>query len=151
MTIALDINYHIFSIDQKVFLLGVIMKLKVEGKKCMGCRICQMACCLEHFDYINPKKAAIFIKSKFPEPGEYVPIVCDQCGVCASVCPSEAIEKINGYYKIDKDKCSGCQICVNECPSHAMYVHEDSIVPIKCDMCEECIEMCPTKVFSKVQ
>ena len=136
------------------------MHLVADAKKCTGCRLCLTVCSLCHFKEVNIKKAALAIEAKFPSPGHYEPHICDQCGVCASVCPAEAIYKKparpddsghsggDGVYIIDADKCTGCGICVDECPSKVMFLHEDSPVPIKCDLCKECITTCAPGVLS---
>ncbi|MEK7448297.1 MAG: 4Fe-4S dicluster domain-containing protein [Planctomycetota bacterium] len=125
------------------------MYLTADWKKCTGCRLCLSVCCLCHFDEANPKKAALAIDAKFPEPGTFHPRVCDQCGTCASVCPVEAISRNkDGVYIIDSEKCTGCGACVEACPLKVMFIHEDSIVPIKCDLCKECIPVCSTRVLS---
>lgn len=119
------------------------MYLDADPKKCTGCRVCLAICSLYHFKEVNPKKGALKIEGKFPVPGTYEPIVCNQCGTCASVCPVEAISKTkDGVYIIDAEKCNGCGACVEACPRQVMILHEDSPVPIKCDLCKECIPMC---------
>ncbi len=69
------------------------------------------------------------------------PDKCKNCGMCAQVCPYQAITKIivpcesacpvgaiakdeNGHAKIDFDKCISCGKCVSACPFGA--VHEKS-------------------------
>ncbi|MDI6732832.1 MAG: 4Fe-4S dicluster domain-containing protein [Planctomycetota bacterium] len=145
------------------------MYLDVDATKCTGCRVCLTICSLYHFKEINPKKAALTIDATFPKPGKYEPRVCNQCGICASVCPVEAISLParpqpdqavlagdarsggkEGAYIIDSEKCNGCGECVRECPTQVMFLHEDSSVPIKCDLCKECIPVCaPGVLFIK--
>lgn len=48
---------------------------------------------------------------------------CVCCGICASVCPEEAIT-MNDIAVIDSLKCSGCGSCVDECPSKAISLAE---------------------------
>ena len=124
------------------------MHLAADSKKCTGCRVCMTICSLCHFKEVNPKKAALRIDAKFPSPGTYEVLVCNQCGTCASVCPVEAISLKNGAYVIDPEKCNGCGICVEQCPTQVMFLHEDSPVPIKCDLCKECIPLCAPGVLS---
>lgn len=43
---------------------------------------------------------------------------CDQCGLCAENCPTEAIDFSDGR-KTDPDKCMYCARCINICPKGA--------------------------------
>lgn len=88
------------------------------------------------------------IDARFPVPGVFEPRICDQCGTCADVCPVEAISLKEGVYVIDAEECTGCGECVEACPLKVMFMHEDSIVPIKCNLCKECIPVCTTRVLS---
>ncbi len=116
--------------------------LVLHNDRCTGCSLCQVICALTHFKENNPKKAAIHISRQFPEPGTFEIHVCNQCGVCKEVCPSDAISNNDGIYIIDPKKCTLCQICVNECPQNAMFIHKEVPYPIKCDLCGECVQVC---------
>ena len=48
---------------------------------------------------------------------------CVSCGICASVCPEEAIT-VNDIAVIDPLKCTGCGLCADECPSAAISLAE---------------------------
>ncbi|MEJ5170888.1 MAG: 4Fe-4S binding protein [Fimbriimonadales bacterium] len=45
---------------------------------------------------------------------------CADCGVCAEVCPEEAIVPGDGKHEIIADKCKDCGECVEVCPSGAI-------------------------------
>ncbi len=47
---------------------------------------------------------------------------CLACGLCADVCPTEAISPI-GVYKINHDLCIECGLCEECCPSGAIFIH----------------------------
>lgn len=102
-----------------------------------------MLCSLVHFRENNPKKAALKITGRFPAPGDFQVTVCTQCGACADVCPTGAIQEKDGVYILNREECIGCQACVEACPEHAFVVHDDETAPIKCDACGECIKYCP--------
>jgi ferredoxin len=44
---------------------------------------------------------------------------CSACGICADVCPEDAIT-IDDVAFIVQDKCVDCGACVDECPSAAI-------------------------------
>lgn len=46
---------------------------------------------------------------------------CSQCGVCATVCPVDAIDLENSTL-IEKEKCILCCACVKSCPEKALTV-----------------------------
>lgn len=119
------------------------MQFELHSGNCSGCNTCRVACGLANQKEVNPAKAALTIIGQFPGPGTYQIKFCDQCGVCADVCPVEAISENDGTYLIDKDTCIGCSACVDECPQGVMMLHPDSEVPIKCTACGECAEVCP--------
>lgn len=48
-----------------------------------------------------------------------IPEICTACGLCADVCPVEAISQM-GIYKIDTDLCTSCGLCEDDCPSNAI-------------------------------
>ena len=43
---------------------------------------------------------------------------CIQCGICASHCPTEAIDV--SHKSFDYNKCIACWGCINRCPKHAI-------------------------------
>ncbi len=50
---------------------------------------------------------------------------CTFCGVCAEVCPFEAIEVQRNKWSYDKEECFGCGVCVENCKSGALH-HRDA-------------------------
>ena len=45
---------------------------------------------------------------------------CRACGLCARLCPAEAIIQEEGRYRIDPEKCVDCKLCAQECPFEAI-------------------------------
>jgi len=97
-----------------------------------------------HFRETNPKKGALRITGEFPSPGRFHIDVCDQCGDCAEACPTEAIYKLNGIYKVDEEKCDYCLLCVDACPYGVIFTHPSMKIIFKCDYCGLCVHYCPT-------
>jgi ferredoxin len=102
-----------------------------------------MICALHNLGEQNPKKSAIRIRGRFPSPGKYQIVVCDQCGKCAEVCPAGAISLKGKAYEIKPDLCTGCGLCVEACESKTLFTHSDRVAPIKCVLCGECVRLCP--------
>ena len=127
------------------------MELKAIHENCSGCGVCRLVCAVENFKEVNPAKAALRIEGRFPAPGDYQIYLCDQCGVCAEVCPVGAIQLENGTYIIDADECTGCMTCVEECPHDVLFEHKSMEVPIKCSLCGECARTCPRNAIVLVE
>jgi uncharacterized Fe-S center protein len=45
---------------------------------------------------------------------------CTYCGVCAEVCPFQAIKVNEQTWDYTEQKCFGCSVCVDACPSKAL-------------------------------
>jgi ferredoxin len=42
--------------------------------------------------------------------------LCDFCGTCVAVCPSDAIELKESVVAVLNDRCTRCRDCVTTCP-----------------------------------
>ena len=126
------------------------MKIQVTPSACTGCRLCRQVCAIEKNGDTNPRRSRLKIAAHFPAPGTYEPIVCDQCGDCADVCPTEAIVKnALGVLYVDCDLCTLCGLCVDVCKPGLMMRWNDG-VPEKCDLCWKCTEVCNTGALVRV-
>jgi carbon-monoxide dehydrogenase iron sulfur subunit len=123
------------------------MNLKFSHEKCSGCGVCKLACSIRNFEEVTPSKAVLRIEGLFPEPGVYHIHFCDQCGECAEVCPTEAIELQDGIYQINDDECIGCLACVEACPHGVMTIKNKDDIPAKCILCGECASVCPREAI----
>ena len=125
-------------------------RIKVNRENCTGCRLCLQICAIENFNEINPKKAALRIEAKFPDPGKFRPYVCTQCGKCLEVCPENAIHQNEmGTHIVDLDKCTNCGECVPVCPVGVVFQHPDLDYVIICNFCLRCVEVCNTEALLK--
>ncbi len=70
--------------------------------------------------------------------------VCTHCDICLNVCPTGAISKVDGAYRIDNAKCTGCRVCVAECPRGAMSMPQTGVC-IGCGYCTTWFE-CPSLI-----
>ena len=130
-------------------------RLAVIPELCSGCRLCELACAIEHYGVNNPKKSAVRVVVTYPQPVVRMPVICGQCKVpvCADACPVNALSRDNGVVQLDKELCISCMRCVEACPFGAMYAHPEIDHPIKCDMCggdPKCVEVCPKSAIRLV-
>lgn len=123
-------------------------RLILEYDKCIGCRLCELACSAEKESVYNPKKARIRA-TKIGIPEQIIIVYCRHCenAACISACPVEAISRNQiGAVIIDKEKCIGCGSCISSCPAQAIFEgNKDDSIPIKCDLCDgdpKCIKAC---------
>jgi len=70
---------------------------------------------------------------------------------CMTVCPEDAIEKVEGAVVIHEEKCIGCGLCREACPIGAIQLDEYGIAR-KCDLCVErdkplCVSVCPKEAL----
>lgn len=51
---------------------------------------------------------------------------CDDCGICLSVCPKEAINETD-HYSVIPERCIFCCACIKSCPPEARVIKEGPI------------------------
>lgn len=51
---------------------------------------------------------------------------CNQCGICAEVCPANAVDSANSRI-IDKEKCITCCACIKKCPRGARFIKDSPV------------------------
>lgn len=130
-------------------------KINVNPEKCCGCRICEMACSMQHWGIFNPRKGLLRVEiSRLPNQSMEssqidVPVICLQCdqAPCMDSCPEEAISKAAfGAWVVDKERCTGCGLCVDACSYKMIKVDVKDGLARKCDLCQgnpSCVEYCP--------
>lgn len=71
-------------------------------------------------------------------------VLCDQCGDCITVCPTEALKRNKlGVVMLDKHLCVGCLTCVGFCEKGAFQRYPGWSEPYKCTACGICVKVCP--------
>ena len=86
-------------------------------------------------------KPTVFLKAK---PKTYIEL-CDDCGVCAAVCPMGAIShedtsQVPGI-------CIKCQACIRKCHTHAKYFDDPAFLSHVAMLEEHCTHPCEPKFF----
>jgi len=54
--------------------------------------------------------------------------LCEECLACINICPSGAIEKVDGNVRIDDTRCIKCGKCINKCPEKAISVKKQGVI-----------------------
>ena len=117
--------------------------------RCMACLACVEACSMAFYKEGNPDKACLSIIEK---NGVVKPMVCVQCGKCATVCEVGAItQNPKGVYMINKKLCVGCGKCVEVCPFHVVRLPEGAEAATKCIACGLCAKACPMDLLEVVE
>jgi Fe-S-cluster-containing hydrogenase component 2 len=123
-------------------------KVVAFKEKCVGCRMCEMACSMYLENVFNPKRSRVQVERGMKALD--LPHICFQCddAPCAEACPVDAItmEDTTGIWHIDRDTCIGCEQCIDACPYGAIFMEPQKEYALKCEVCEGvyCKEICPT-------
>lgn len=124
--------------------------------RCLGCRICETICAVEHAGMINPERSRIKV-IKNDERGLDVVNVCLQCkeAPCVASCPVDAISRNKDYtININQELCTLCGACIEACPYGGISLDEQSGESFVCDLCggdPACVEWCPTNAIQYIQ
>ncbi len=123
----------------------IVKEIKVDTKKCVGCRACEIACSAFHaipkFSSVNSARSRIMVTMDEVRD-VFVPL---RAGDYAQA-------ECNGRnaYVIDGKEYDQCTFCPASCPSRDAFKEPDSGLPLKCDMCESqpplekpmCVDAC---------
>ncbi len=52
---------------------------------------------------------------------------CINCGICQNLCRFDAVDIINGQYKIDPLSCDGCTLCALGCPENVIEMKQQIV------------------------
>jgi len=133
------------AVDKKQKKTKTVKEIKVDTKKCVGCKACEIACSAFHatpkYSSINPARSRIMVimdetRDIFVpiRAGEYTQAECNG----------------RNRYVIDGKEYDECTFCPASCPSRSAFREPDSGLPLKCDMCESvpplekpmCVDAC---------
>ena len=65
---------------------------------------------------------------------------CTYCGICAEVCPFNAITVKNDEWKQNMNKCFGCGVCVDACKNEALVYKDTDLQYLLACACKACIQ-----------
>lgn len=143
------------------------MGLKFNREKCIGCKLCHLACSAAHEGTFVPTLARLNIDSYYEEDKLIINgNVCALCGECVDYCPASAIAmkdenlSYDAYTKsndvffhrfsektqlsYDEEMCINCGLCIEVCPENVIIQKKDSVG--LCDQCDGspmCVKYCP--------
>jgi len=142
---------------------GKVKRIYAKEEVCIGCRLCEVHCQVEHSNSKNIIKA---FKEEVPPPSRIIveeegansfALQCRQCNepYCAYSCIAGAImqDAQTGEIIHDTFKCIGCWTCVLTCTKGAIWTDtRGPRVAARCDFCPErempaCVEMCPNEAL----
>lgn len=123
----------------------IVKEIKVDTKKCAGCKACEIACSAFHaipkYSSVNTARSRIMVvmdevKDVFVpiRAGDYAQAECNG----------------RNKYVLDGKEYEECTFCPASCPSRDAFKEPDSGLPLKCDMCESdpplekpmCVDAC---------
>lgn len=127
--------------------------LVIQPKKCVGCKVCELACSIYHYKTHKTTLSAIRVV-KFDELSRDVPTVCSQCedAPCMKVCGVNAMyrEPTTNAIVVDYQKCIGCKLCIYACPYGSISFDDEFKKVVKCDLCNgdpQCVQFCPANAI----
>ena len=142
-------------------------KVYVKEEVCIGCKLCEVYCQLQHADTSDLVKA---FKSEFPPPLPRLrvdergvvslSVRCQQCdeAPCVQACLTGALSRDpeSRLVTVDEDKCIGCWTCVLTCPLAAIRQDKEQKKALKCDLCQGeeipvCVANCPNEALVYVE
>jgi len=139
------------------------MKKSIYCKEdvCIGCRLCEIWCLVEHseskdivkaFNYEKERAIArVMVEERKPVSFALQCRHCDEPD-CVYACISGALYRENGVVLHDASKCVGCWSCVMACSRGAIFRDEIHDKAVKCDLCNGreqpiCVENCPNEAL----
>ena len=135
-------------------------RIYIREEYCMGCRLCEVHCLVQHSRTRNIIKA---YKGEYPRPVPRIlveekgylsfALQCRHCedAPCLAACITGALSRDSrtGAILHNEEQCVGCWMCVMVCPFGAIKMQkEKKKIVSKCDLCygEEipaCVKNCP--------
>jgi len=112
-------------------------RIKIDYGKCTGCRHCEVACSLHHYENeINPQKSRIRV---FIEGERFYPVIA------GPFAEAECTSKNNVI--IDGQEYDECTLCRASCPSRPWFREPETGIALKCDFCGDppdpaCVKWC---------
>jgi benzoyl-CoA reductase subunit BamC len=121
-------------------------KIKINHRKCTGCRHCEIACSLNHVEGVaNPRRARIRV---YHEGTTYFPTIAGP--FVDAACTSKHDLVIGG------ETYDMCLVCRASCPEKPFFIEAETGFPLKCDFCgippsPSCVRWCNTGALELIE
>lgn len=97
----------------------------IDPEKCTACGNCVNAC-PRHVIQLKPKDASVIVRCRNADTGRVAREACMKacigCKRCEKECKYDAIHVVDGFARIDTDKCTRCGACAAVCPCGCITV-----------------------------
>ena len=137
------IGEHSFATQEAPIAGGRPDNLDVEKAIAFGQNIREKFTMLESLEELSELEVpgSFPYQAGGPKPMEVAPVTneekCTLCGVCAEVCPTEAIS-VNETVSTDSKQCIRCSACIKECPEVARSWKDEGMERIINWLMEKC-------------
>jgi carbon-monoxide dehydrogenase iron sulfur subunit len=139
-------------------------RISINEDVCIGCRLCEISCIVEHslshdilkaFKFDNPPALSRISVGQGKEG--FLPVRCQHCPepACVYSCLTGALsrDRSSGLVLYDPGKCVGCWTCVIACPFGAITPDVSRQAIAKCDMCPDldipaCVTGCSNRALA---
>lgn len=138
-------------------------KIVANEKYCIGCKLCEIHCQVQHskskhiIKAFRDEKDNLSPRVKVEESG-YVSFAmqCRHCSdaPCIEACMTGAMHRDpeTGAVLNDEDQCVGCWMCIMVCPAGAINRGNNETAASKCDLCIDedypaCVANCPNEAI----
>ena len=139
-------------------------RIRVNEEVCIGCRLCEISCVVEHSlsrDLLKAFKCetppALSRISVRQAKNGFLPVRCLHCPdpACVDSCLTGALSRdpSRGLVTYDAARCVGCWTCVIACPFGAITPDAARQSIAKCDMCPDldvpaCVAGCSNRALT---
>jgi len=138
-------------------------RVYVKEEVCIGCRLCEVYCQLQHARSTDLVKA---FRRESPRPLPRLRVEergvvslsvrCQQCddAPCVQACLTGALARdpASSRVEVDRERCIGCWTCLLVCPLGAIKQDTEQKKVLKCDLCPGkeipvCVANCPNEAL----